>query len=71
MLPNGYYIERDADVLALLRADGSLVARFSSRGVECSEVERMAEEDAGSSKHRIVRRVPTHLRRKPDYQHNE
>ncbi len=71
MLPVGYHIEPGADVLTLLRADDSVVARFSLRGVEWSEVERMAEEDAGRSKHRIVRRVPTHYRRKPDYQHNE
>ena len=71
LLPDSYHIERDADVLALLRADDSVVAHFSMRGVEWSEVERVAEEDAGRSKHRIFRRVPTHSRRKSDYQHDE
>lgn len=46
MLPDGYYIERDPDTLTLRRADGSVVARFTVRGSEWSEVERAAEEDA-------------------------
>jgi len=70
VLPNGYHIERDADVLTLLRADDSVVARFSVSGVDWSEVERMAEEDIGRSPHRVVRRVPTHSRRKPGHRHN-
>ena len=47
VLPDGYHLERDADVLTLLRADDSVVARFSVQGVEWSEVERVAEQDAG------------------------
>jgi len=46
LLPDGYRIERDADVLTLLRADDSVVGRFSVRGVEWSEVKRIAEDDA-------------------------
>ena len=46
MLPDGYHIEKDADLLTLLRSDGSVVARFSVRGVEWSEVELAVESDA-------------------------
>ncbi len=65
MLPDGYRIERDADVLSLLRSDGSVVARFSVLGVQWSEVERTAEQDARRTTHRTVRRVPIHSRHKP------
>ena len=44
-LPPGYELEYDADVLLLRRADGSMVAAFSVRGVFPSEVARVAEED--------------------------
>jgi hypothetical protein len=46
LLPDGYHVEHDADALALLRADGSVVARVSARGVEWEEVERAVAEDA-------------------------
>ena len=71
VLPDGYHIERDTDVLTLLRADDSVVARFSVRGVEWSEVEKAAEEDARRSTHRTLRNAPTHSRRKPSLRHNE
>jgi len=45
-LPFGYYLERDADLLALRRSDGSFVAAFTVRGVDLFEVELMAWEDA-------------------------
>jgi len=45
-LPFGYYVERDADVLILRRADGSDVAAFSAIGVDLFEVELAAWEDA-------------------------
>jgi len=45
-LPFGYYIERDADVLILRRADGSDVAAFSAIGVDLFEVELAVWEDA-------------------------
>ena len=44
-LPPGYGLERDADLLELRRADGSLVAAFSARGVAPAEVVRESEED--------------------------
>jgi hypothetical protein len=56
VLPDGYDIERDADVLTLLRADGSVVARFSARGVELQEVERLAAQDAVGASHKRLRR---------------
>ena len=56
VLPDGYDIERDADVLTLLRADGSVVARFSARGVELQEVERLAAQDAAGASHKRLRR---------------
>ena len=59
MLPDGYRIERDVDILTLLRADGSVVARFSARGVEWAEVERAAAEDAGILHYRRPSRAPT------------
>ena len=46
LLPDGYHIERDADVLTLVGADGLVVARFNARGVEWREVERAATKDA-------------------------
>jgi hypothetical protein len=48
-LPPGYELERDADVLHLLRHDGSTVAVFSVRGVDPAEVEKTAEEDYRAS----------------------
>ncbi len=45
-LPAGYWVERDADVLVLHRLDGSVVAAFSARGVDPTEIQRVAREDA-------------------------
>jgi len=44
-LPPGYDLEYGADVLLLRRADGSMVAAFSTRGVSPPEVARIAKED--------------------------
>ena len=44
-LPPVYGLERDADLLELRRADGSLVAAFSVRGASPAAVVREAEED--------------------------
>ncbi len=43
-LPPGYRIERDADLVALYRTDGSLVGAFVA-GAAPSEVVRTAEDD--------------------------
>jgi hypothetical protein len=43
-LPPGYRIERDADLMTLHRADGSMVAAFAA-GAAPSEVVRTAEDD--------------------------
>jgi hypothetical protein len=48
-LPPGYELNYGADVLLLLRDDGSVVAAFSARGTTPSEVARTAEEDYGAS----------------------
>jgi hypothetical protein len=45
-LPFGYYLERYADLLMLRRADSSLVAAFSARGVDLFEVELTVWEDS-------------------------
>jgi len=45
LLPPGYRLERDADLLELRRTDGSLVAAFSARGASPAAVVREAEED--------------------------
>jgi hypothetical protein len=45
LLPPGYRLERDADLLELRRTDGSLVAAFSARGTSPAEVVWEAEED--------------------------
>jgi hypothetical protein len=58
VLPHGYHVERDADVLTLLRIDGSAVARFSARGVRWQEVERTAAEDALIRSHERHCRAP-------------
>ena len=44
-LPPGYGLEHGADVLLLLRADGSVAATFSARGADPAEVARTAEKD--------------------------
>jgi hypothetical protein len=64
LLPDGYHLERDSDVITLRRAGGSVVACFSARGVDWSEVERAVEADAGRTLHRGLRRVADHRRRK-------
>jgi hypothetical protein len=46
VLPFGYCLERDADLLVLRRSDSSLVAAFSARGVDLFEVELTVWEDA-------------------------
>jgi DNA-binding response OmpR family regulator len=43
-LSDGYYLERDPDVVVLRRVDGSLVAAFSSRDAAPEAVRRAAEE---------------------------
>jgi hypothetical protein len=45
-LPFGHYLEMEADLLNLCRADGSFVAAFSARGVDFFEVEASVWEDA-------------------------
>jgi hypothetical protein len=44
-LPPGYHAHLDPDVLVLRTTDGSVVARFSRRGLVAEEVERAAWED--------------------------
>jgi hypothetical protein len=51
-LPPGYRLDRsDPDVLVLLSASGSIVARFSSRGITWRAVVREAWEDYERGKH--------------------
>ena len=45
-LPFGYYLERDANLLILRRADGSDVASFRNVGLDLFEVELAVWEDA-------------------------
>ena len=45
-LPFGYYLERDADLLAVRRPDGSFVAAFHALGADPFEVELAVWEDA-------------------------
>ena len=44
-LPPGYHAHLDPDVLVLVRTHGSVVARFTGRGLVAEEVERAAWED--------------------------
>jgi hypothetical protein len=46
-LPPGYQAHFDPEFLVLGRTDGSVVARFSGRGLVAEEVERTAWEDYG------------------------
>ena len=46
VLPFGYYVERDEDLLTLRRADGSEVAGFGAVDVDLFEVELAVWEDA-------------------------
>src|SRR5215211_4640729 len=43
-MPTGYYLERDPDILALRRPDGSLAGAFSARGAAPEDVRRMVRE---------------------------
>ena len=45
VLPPGYRLEMDPDVLIPRRDDGSTVAAFSALGADLREVEREARED--------------------------
>lgn len=45
-MPFGYRLELDADVLVVLRPDGSAVAAFGAPGADPLEVEAAAWEDA-------------------------
>jgi len=45
VLPPGYRVGMDPDVLVLLRADGSLVAAFSAPGADPAEIEKEALRD--------------------------
>src|SRR5215217_6139514 len=44
-VPPGYHAHLDPDVLVLVRTHGSVVARFTGRGLVAEEVERAAWED--------------------------
>ena len=44
VLPTGYYLERDPDILTLRRLDGSIVSAFSARGAAPEAVRRMVDE---------------------------
>lgn len=46
VLPFGYYLERDADMLILRRPDCSFVAAFSEGSADPFEVEATVWEDA-------------------------
>jgi hypothetical protein len=46
VLPFGYYLQYDADLLILRRSDRSFVAAFSARGVDLFQVELAVWEDA-------------------------
>ena len=45
-LPPGYRLSKNADLLTLLRPDGSLVAVFSAQGADLLEVIAAAWEDS-------------------------
>jgi hypothetical protein len=63
--PPGYHAHPDPDVLVLERADGSVVARFSSRGVVAEAVERAAWEDYGEAERPSLSRAPSGRRHPP------
>ncbi len=45
VLPPGYRLDIDADLLILRRADGSMAATFSALGADPAEVGKAAQED--------------------------
>jgi hypothetical protein len=57
-LPPGYHTHLDPEFLVLGRTDGSVVARFSGRGLVAEEVERVAWEDYGDAGRGSPRAVP-------------
>jgi hypothetical protein len=57
-LSDGYYLERDPDVVVLRRIDGSLVAAFSSRGAAPEAVRRAAEEAGHGEAFAVSREAP-------------
>jgi hypothetical protein len=48
-LPDGYWLEDDADILLLHRSNGSVVAAFSAMGADPNEIEREAREDTAQA----------------------
>ena len=57
-LPPGYHAHLDPEFLVLSRTDGSVVARFSSRGLVAEQVERAAWEDHGNAGGSCPQAVP-------------
>jgi hypothetical protein len=65
-LPPGYHAHLDPEFLVLGRAVGSVVARFSGRGLVAEEVERAAWEDYGDAGGGLSQsRAPSERRRPP------
>jgi hypothetical protein len=53
-LPLGYRLQRDPDLLLLLRPDGSVAAAFSARGANEEDVELVAWEDRGGGEPSVL-----------------
>jgi hypothetical protein len=64
-LPPGYQAHLDPEFLVLSRTDGSVVARFSGRGVVAEEVERAAWEDYGDASGGLSRSRASSVPRRP------
>jgi hypothetical protein len=64
-LPPGYHAHFDPEFLVLGRTDGSVVARFSGRGLVAEEVERAAWEDYGDAGGGLSQSLDPSVRRRP------
>jgi hypothetical protein len=68
-LPPGYHAHLDPEFLVLSRTDGSMVARFSGRGLVAEEVERAAWEDYGDAGGDLSPSRAPSVRRRPPASH--
>jgi hypothetical protein len=64
-LPPGYHAHLDPEFLVLRRTDGSVVGRFSCRGLVAEEVERAAWEDYTDAGGGLTQSRAPSVRRRP------
>jgi hypothetical protein len=56
-LPDGYYLEEEADTFVLRRSDGTAAAYFSTQGASKEAIEKAAEVDHRKSEEEYKKRA--------------